>query len=146
MIVVNPKMVCSYRSSCLDLPVALFDCQIKGYELCLHHVCQGGYVAMHAINLDGAERKICHNCVDELWMGGKPKKLKKVQHSTVHRTEKSEEDKEEVVGKVNFDGGDKVNIVPFVYPRRTVSVSSLGSFSSVGSSYKLINRRWGNNY
>ena len=37
---------------------------------------------------------------------------------------------------MHFDGGDEVNIVPFVYPRGTVSVSSLGSFSSVGSSYK----------
>ena len=50
----NPKMVCSYRSSCLDLPVALVDCQMKGCELRLH-LCQGGYVAMHEIYLDGAE-------------------------------------------------------------------------------------------
>ena len=77
-------MVCSYGSSCLDLPVALVDFQMKGCELRLHHVCQGGYVAMHAINLDGAEQNICHNCVDEPWMGGKPKKLKMVQNSTVY--------------------------------------------------------------
>ena len=37
---------------------------------------------------------------------------------------------------MNFNGGDEVNYVPFVYPRGTVSVSSLGSFSSVGSSSK----------
>ena len=37
---------------------------------------------------------------------------------------------------MNFDEGDEVNIVPFVYPRGTVSVSSLGHFSSVGSSSK----------
>ena len=37
---------------------------------------------------------------------------------------------------MHFDEGDEVNIVPFVYPRGTVSVSSLGSFSSVGSSSK----------
>ena len=37
---------------------------------------------------------------------------------------------------MHFDGGDEVNIVPFVYPRGTASVSSLGSFSSVGSSSK----------
>ena len=37
---------------------------------------------------------------------------------------------------MNFDGGDEVNILPFVYPRGTVSVSSIGSFSSVGSSSK----------
>ena len=80
-------MVCSYCYSCLDLPVALVDCQMKGYESRLHHVCQGEYVAMHNIDLDGAEVKICPNCFDEIWMGGKPEKLKKVQHITVYRTE-----------------------------------------------------------
>ena len=90
---VNPKMVCSYRSYCLDLPVALVDCQMKGCELRLHHVCQGGYVAMQEIELDGAERKICCKCVDDLRMGGKPEKLKMVQHSTVYRTDELEEDK-----------------------------------------------------
>ena len=69
-------------------------------------------------------------------MGGKPNKLKMVQHSTMYRTDESEKDKEEVEGTVHFNRGDKVNIVPFVYPRGTVSVSSLGSFMSVGSSYK----------
>ena len=82
------------------------------------------------------ERKICHNCIDEIWMGGKPKKLKMVQHSTVYIADKSEEDKEEVEGTVHFDGGDEVNIVFFVYPCGTVSVSSLGYLSSVGSSSK----------
>ena len=38
------------------------------------------------------------------------------------------EDEEEVEGTVDFDGGEEVNYVPFVYPRGTVSVSSLGSF------------------
>ena len=51
-----------------------------------------------------------------------------VQLSTVYITDELEEDKEELEGKVNFDGGDEVNIVPFVYPRETVSVSSLGYF------------------
>ena len=88
----NPKMVCSYRSSCLELPVALVDFQMRGCELRLNHVCQGEYVAIHEIDLDGAERKICRNCVDELWMGDKPEKLKKVQHRTVYRTEELEED------------------------------------------------------
>ena len=32
--------------------------------------------------------------------------------------------------------GDEVSIMPVVYPCETVSVSSLGSLSSVGSSYK----------
>ena len=51
---------------------------------------RGGYVAMHEIKLDGAERKICRDCVDKLWMGGKPKKLKMVQHRTVYRTDELE--------------------------------------------------------
>ena len=89
-------MVCYYRSSCLDLPVALVGFQMKGCEVRLQHVCQGGYVAVHDIDLDGAELNIFFNCVDELWMGGKPDKLKKVQHSTVYRTDELEEEEEEV--------------------------------------------------
>ena len=96
-IMVNPKMVCSYRSSCLDLPVALVDCHMKGCELRLHHVCQREYVAMHEIELDGAERKICCECVDDLRMGGKPEKSNMVQHRTVYRTDELEEGKEEVI-------------------------------------------------
>ena len=83
MIMVNPKIVCSYCSSCLDLTVAHVDFHMKGRELHSHHVCQGEYVAMHEIKLDGAERKICRDCVYNLWMGGKPEKLKMVQHRTV---------------------------------------------------------------
>ena len=119
----NPKMVCSYCSYCLDFSVALVDCQMKGCESRLYHVCQGEYVDMHDIDLDEAEQNICHNCVDKRWIGGKPDKLNKVQHSTVYRTHKSEEDKEEVEGIVNLDGGDEVSIVHFLNPCRTVSVS-----------------------
>ena len=96
-------MVCSCRSSFPDLPVALVGCYMKGCELRLHHVCQGGYVDMHEIDLDGAERKICRDCVDKLWMGGKPDKSKKVQCSTVYRTEKLEEVKYELEGTVLGD-------------------------------------------
>ena len=46
---------------------------------------------MHDINLDRVERNICLNCVDELWMGGKPDKLKKAGHRTVYSTDESEE-------------------------------------------------------
>ena len=45
-------------------------------------------MAMHEINIDGAERNICHDCVDELWIGGKTEKLKKVGYHTVYRTDK----------------------------------------------------------
>ena len=47
----------------------------------------GGYVAMHDIYLDRSERKIFRDCVDELHMGGKPDKSKKVGYSTVYRTD-----------------------------------------------------------
>ena len=93
-------------------------------------------MAMHKINLDGADRKIFHCCVDKLWMEGKPEKLKKVQHSNMYRTDESEYEEEEVEGTVNLVGGDEVSIVPFVYPCGTVSISPLGSFSFFGSSYK----------
>ena len=36
---------------------------------------------------------------------------------------------------MHFDVDDEVSIVTFVYPLGTVGVSSLGYFSSVGSSY-----------
>ena len=104
----------------------------------LHPVCQGGYVDMHEINLGGVEQKICRNCVDKLWMGGKPEKLKKVGHSTVYSIDKSQEYKEEVKGAVIGGGGEYVSIVPVVYPHGTVSVLSLGYFSSVGSSLNLL--------
>ena len=82
-VLVNLTMVCSYRSYCINLPVALVDCQVYGYTSRLHHVCEGGYVAMHEIDLYGVERKIYCNCVYELRMGGTPEKLKKVGHITV---------------------------------------------------------------
>ena len=113
--------------------MALVDCQIKGFESRLHHIYQGGYVAMHEIELDISKHKICHECIDDLSMGGKFEKSKMMQDSTVYRMEELEDDEEEVEGTVDNDGGDEVNYVPFVYPRGTVSVSSLGSFSSVGS-------------
>ena len=87
-------MVCFYRSSCLDLPVAIFDYQVEGCVLYLHHVYKGEYVAMHEIDIDRSERNICCNCVDELFMGGNPEKLKKVGHITVYRIEELEEDKD----------------------------------------------------
>ena len=85
-------MVRSYHSSYLDLPVTFVDCQVEGCASRLHHVYQGGYVAMHEINLDEAEQKIFRDCIDKLWIGGKPDKLNKVGHSTVYRMDKSEED------------------------------------------------------
>ena len=39
-------------------------------------------------------------------------------------------------GTILGGGGDEVDVMPIVYPRGTVSVSSLGYFSSVDSSYK----------
>ena len=106
-------MACSYRSSCLGLPVAFVDCQMKGCELRLHHVCEGEYVAMHEIELDRSEQKICRKCIDDLRMGGEFEKSKMMQDSTVYRMDELEEDEKEVEGTVDFNGGDEVNYVPF---------------------------------
>ena len=76
--------------------MALVDCQMKGLELLLHHICQGEYVDMHEIDIDETELNICRDCVDELWMGGKPEKPKNVKHSNVYRTDELEEDEKEV--------------------------------------------------
>ena len=81
-------MACSYRPSCIDLSVEIVDCQMKVCELRLHYVYQGDYVAMHDVDIDRAELKICRDCFDKLWMGGNPDKSKKVQPSTVYRTGK----------------------------------------------------------
>ena len=69
-------MVCSYRPFYIDLPVALVDCQMKECESLLYQVYQGDYVVMHDIDLEGVDQKICRNCVDNIWIGGKPEKLK----------------------------------------------------------------------
>ena len=91
---------------------------------------------MYEIKLDGSEQKICRECIDDLRMGGKFEKSKMMQDSTVYRMDELEEGEEEVEGTVGFNGGEEVNYMPLVYPRGTVSVSSLGSFLSVGSSSK----------
>ena len=70
---------------------------------------------------------------------GKPEKLKKVVHITVETTYESEDDEEEVEGAVLGDGGEEVSIVPVVYPRGMVSISSPGYFLSVGYSSKSSN-------
>ena len=84
-------MVCSYRSSYLDLPVALVDFQVECCPSRLHPVCQGVYVAMNEIDLDGGERKLFHNYVDEIRGRGKSETLKKVGDNIVYRTYESEE-------------------------------------------------------
>ena len=81
-------MVCSYRSSCIDLPVALVGFQLEGCPSHFHHICQGEYVDMNEIDLDGRERNICHNCVDDIHERGKSETLKKVGDSTMYRTDK----------------------------------------------------------
>ena len=70
--------------------MALVDFQVEGCASRLHHVCQGEYVAMHKINIDRVERKIFRDCVDEIFMGGKPDTLNNVGHSIVYRMEKLE--------------------------------------------------------
>ena len=116
-------MVCYCHSSCIDLTVALVDCQAKVCASRLHHVCQGGYLAVHEINLDGAERNICRDYVGKLQMRSKPKKLKKVGHNNVYRTYELEGDEEELKEEVLGDGDEDFSTVPVAYHRGTVSVS-----------------------
>ena len=79
----NPKMLCSYSSSCIDLPVALVDFQVEGFPSHLHQVYKGGYVAVNEINVDTGERNICCDCVDKIRGQGKSETLNKVVDSTV---------------------------------------------------------------
>ena len=67
----NPTMACSYYSYFLELTGALVDFQVEGCPQRLHHVCQGEYVDMNEIDLDGGERKIFHDCVDKMQGWGK---------------------------------------------------------------------------
>ena len=69
---------------------------------------------MNYIDFDGAERKICRNCVDKLRGRGKSETLNKVGDITVYRTDESEEDQEEVEGTVLGGGGDEVIVMPAV--------------------------------
>ena len=56
----NPTMMaCSYRSSFLDLPVALVDCQVEGCPMRLHHVFKVSFLLLNYIDFDRGERKIC---------------------------------------------------------------------------------------
>ena len=70
--------MCSYNYSCLELPVALVDCQVGGCPLCLYQICQGGYVPLNYIDFGRAERNIYCNYADELLERGKSDTLKKV--------------------------------------------------------------------
>ena len=93
-------------------------------------------MAIHEINIDGAERKICRDCVDKLQMGVNPDKLNKVGHRAVYKMKESKEDEKEVEGTVLGDVGEYVSIVPVVYYCGTVSVLLLDSFLFVGYYYK----------
>ena len=74
------------------------DFKLEGCASRLHKVYNGEYVTMYEINIDGSERKIFRDCVDELRIEVKPDKLKKVGHSTVYRTYESEEEEESLGG------------------------------------------------
>ena len=92
MYLTYPTMVCSYHSSCIDLPVALVDFQTEGSPSRFHHVCQGEYVILNYIDFDGAEQKIYCDCVDKIRGRVNPETLKKMGDSTVYGTGESEED------------------------------------------------------
>ena len=86
----NPTMVYSSRSSCIDLPVLLVDCQVEDCPSRLQHVCQREYVILNYNYFDGAEWKIFRDCVDKLRDWGKSETSKKVGYSTVYRKDELE--------------------------------------------------------
>ena len=67
---INMTMVRYYRSSCIDLPVALVGCQVEGRPSRLNQFCQGEYVIFYDIDFEVGERDICRNCVDNIGGGG----------------------------------------------------------------------------
>ena len=87
---------------------------------------------LNDIDFDGAERKICRDCVDKIQGRGKSETLKKVGESTMYGMDKLGEEEEEVEVIVIGGGGDEVSVMPVVYPSGTVIASSLAPFSSVG--------------
>ena len=42
---------------------------------------------LHEIYIDAAKRRLFGDCVDKLWMGGKPYNLKKMEDRTVEKTD-----------------------------------------------------------
>ena len=54
------------------------------------------HLAGEYVVFDRAERKICLDCVEKLWGGGKSETLKKVGYRTMSETDESEEDEEGV--------------------------------------------------
>ena len=78
----NPKMVCYCRYSCLDLSVALVDCQVEGRPSSLQNVCQGRVVILNYIDFEGGELNICRDCVDDLWGGGQIREIEEGESVT----------------------------------------------------------------
>ena len=60
---------------------------------------------LNAIDFDGAERKICRNCVNNLRDQGKPETLKKAEYNTVYGADESVEGEEEVKGCLTSHAG-----------------------------------------
>ena len=79
----NPTMVCSYRSSYIELHVALVECQVEGFPSRSYHVCQEEYVLLNYVDFGGAERNVCRNCVENIRVRGKSETLKKLGYRTL---------------------------------------------------------------
>ena len=72
-------------------------------------------MVLNDIDFDIRERKICWDCVDEIWGQVKSETLQKVGNRTMYGADESEDDDEEVKGTVIGGGSDEVNIMPVVY-------------------------------
>ena len=90
---ISLAMVCYCCYSSIELTGALIDCQLESCPSRFPHVFQGYYVILNYIHFDGAERKICHDCVDKLRGRGKSETLSDVGYITVYGTDKSEKEK-----------------------------------------------------
>ena len=84
---ISLAMVCYCCYSCIELTGALIDCQLESCPSRFPHVFQGYYVILNCIDFDGAERKICRNCVNKIQGQGRLEALKKVVDSTVYGTD-----------------------------------------------------------
>ena len=91
---------------------------------------------LYDIYFEGGERKICRNCVDKLGGGGKVREIEEGGRQHCVRYSLIIGGRRRSGGEIIGGGSDEFIIIPVVYPRGTVIVSSIGYFSSVGSSSK----------
>ena len=61
--------MCSYHFSCIVFLLGVDGFQVEGCLQNLHHIFQVDYEILNGIDFDGEGRKICLNCVENIWVG-----------------------------------------------------------------------------